>query len=169
LRAVATLHHDALDLEALFDALFRADHRTVLRGGFGEPLYRPPGADEGVLGYRDDHFASALHEVAHWCIAGSTRRTQVDFGYAYEPDGRDEAAQRAFEAVEARPQAIEWLFADACGSRFVPSPDNLHGGPAPPARFAAAIDEARTRLVRDGLPPRAAAFRDLLRARYCAG
>jgi elongation factor P hydroxylase len=67
-----------------------------------------------------------LHEVAHWCIAGSARRKQVDFGYWYAPDGRNASQQRAFENVEYKPQALEWFFAKACGYRFRISADNLN-------------------------------------------
>ncbi len=50
-------------------------------------------------------FASALHEISHWCIAGKARRELVDFGYWYCPDGRDAMTQSQFEDVEVKPQA----------------------------------------------------------------
>ncbi len=43
---------------------------------------------------RTDFFASALHEISHWCVAGKARREQVDFGYWYCPDGRDAMTQK---------------------------------------------------------------------------
>jgi len=72
-----------------------------------------------------DYFSSILHEVSHWCIAGLERRQLVDFGYWYEPDGRNEIKQREFELVEVKPQALEWLFTEACGIKFRLSVDNL--------------------------------------------
>ena len=48
----------------------------------------------------------------HWCLAGTRRRQRVDYGYWYAPEGRDEAQQAAFFAVEAAPQALESLFCE---------------------------------------------------------
>src|SRR5690606_16580490 len=92
-----------------------------------EPLYQPDATVDGIhlLYYRADYFASALHETAHWCIAGEARRRLTDFGYWYAPEGRSAAAQRSFEEVESRPQALEWLFSQACAYPFRISVDNL--------------------------------------------
>ena len=98
-------------LEQVFMRCFGSSLCTRLQGGAAEPLYQPATleGDYHVLYYRADYFASALHEVAHWCIAGEIRRQQTDFGYWYAPDGRSPAQQRAFERVECRPQALEWM------------------------------------------------------------
>jgi elongation factor P hydroxylase len=119
---------EAQALEQVFSDCFGESSNAILQGGFSEPLYQPaPGAGQfNVLRYREDFFASALHEVAHWCIAGSARRKQVDFGYWYAPDGRNASQQSAFENVEYKPQALEWFFAKACGYRFRISVDNLN-------------------------------------------
>ncbi len=116
-------------LERVFAECFYRDYATVLVGGAPEPLYLPASEAGGVhrIHYREDYFASALHEVAHWCIAGERRRGLTDFGYWYSPDGRTAEQQRAFERVEYRPQALEWHFARACGYRFRVSADNLDG------------------------------------------
>jgi hypothetical protein len=154
----------AAQVEAVFAACFGASHRTVLRGGGTEPLYQPADREGEAhrIVYRADYVASALHEVAHWCIAGARRRGLVDYGYWYQPDGRDEAAQRAFEAVEVRPQALEWIFADACGLSFTLSADNVEAGAGPSARFAASVREERERLLAVGLPARSRMFRRAL-------
>jgi elongation factor P hydroxylase len=113
-------------LEILFERCFLEDYHTRLIGGALEPLYRPGrGTALHQVYYRQDYFASALHEVAHWCIAGQRRRQQEDFGYWYAPDGRDQKTQRSFEQVEVKPQALEWHFSRACGYRFRLSVDNL--------------------------------------------
>lgn len=114
-------------LERVFAQCFSRKWQTRLVGGASEPLYEPTAnADEyHLLHYREDFFASALHETAHWCIAGELRRRQLDFGYWYAPDGRDDRQQQAFERVEVKPQALEWLFSLACGYRFTISIDNL--------------------------------------------
>lgn len=117
----------ATRLERVFAHCFAASERTTLEGGAAEPVYEPaatPGS-MSCIHYREDYFASALHEVAHWCIAGAERRRLRDFGYWYAPDGRDAAAQRAFESVEDKPQALEWLFSLACAYPFQVSIDNL--------------------------------------------
>lgn len=160
------------DLEGLFGQCFWARWRTRLEGGGSEPQYLP-GADAGPhrLIYRENFFASALHETAHWCIAGARRRRQEDFGYWYLPDGRDATAQRAFEAVEARPQALEWVFSVAAGVPFRPSADNLTGAGAggDGVAFAQAVAGALHRYLENGLPPRAALFADALSAAYGTG
>lgn len=158
-------------LEQLFRDCFLGDYRTVLLGGAEEPLYQPaPAAGElHRIYYRKDYPASALHEVAHWCIAGAARRTHLDYGYWYAPDGRDAHQQRAFEQVEVKPQALEWHFARACNRDFRLSADNLEGESVCLNGFAAAVREQARRYCSDGLPPRAALFRDRLAARFRGG
>lgn len=160
-------------VEQVFNATFAA-YSTVLLGGRDEPLYEPsPGPGQPArLYYREDYFASALHEAAHWCIAGQTRREQVDFGYWYEPEGRDDNAQRAFEAVESGPQALEWFFAQASGRRFRLSEDNLSGTARRvpwPSEFALAVLERATHWQQTGLPARAAQFFDALAEAFGSG
>lgn len=158
-------HHSA-DLEVLFADCFWTSWRTRLEGGADEPLYLPGrGGAPHRLCYRADYFASALHEIAHWCQAGAARRRQVDFGYWYLPDGRDAAAQRAFEAAEVRPQALEWIFSQAAGYRFRPSADNLQGDPGS-TDFSARIRVELERCLAGALPPRARRFADALRQFY---
>jgi hypothetical protein len=159
--------HRVRDLECLFAELFLASHDTVLEGGAEEPLYLPPGPDGPArIRYRLDYVASALHEVAHWCIAGARRRGLVDYGYWYAPEGRDAVGQRAFEAVELRPQALESLFSEAAGTPFVPSLDNPGREDVDPAPFAAAVAREAARLQRAGLPLRAARFHAALARRF---
>ena len=158
---------DGRRLEAIFSDCFRASHRTVLVGGGDEPLYVPSAAPERAphrIVYREDYVSSALHEVAHWCLAGASRRRLEDYGYWYAPDGRDAEQQTAFERVEARPQALEWIFSDACGIDFHLSADNLDGGFAPSDSFRRAVEAARAGLRAAGLPPRAERFRAALAA-----
>ena len=168
--------HDARRLERLFRDCFFADFRTVLEGGGAEPLYVPSRMPERAphrVVYREDFFASALHEIAHWCIAGGARRELEDYGYWYVPDGRNEKQQADFEQVEARPQAIEWILSEACGFEFNLSADNLGGdnpggGPGggldPSESFAGAVREERRRYLEQGMPARARRFREALAA-----
>lgn len=143
--------------------LLRAVDRGAEPGAVAAPA--DPASGFHRLYYREDFFASALHETAHWCIAGPGRRLLVDFGYWYEPDGRNTAAQLRFEAVESKPQALEWLFSLACGFPFRLSLDNLDGcaGIASDAdAFAAAVSAHALAWQRRGLPTRAAQFFDAL-------
>jgi elongation factor P hydroxylase len=160
---------DPRRLEQVFARCFAAEFRTRLCGGAREPLYQPAGEVSQVhlLWYREDYFASALHEVAHWCIAGEQRRQQLDFGYWYAPDGRSPEQQGAFEAVEYKPQALEWFFSLACGYRFRLSADNLGmpGGEMPDAsEFRGRVCEQARYWQSSGLPARAGVFyRELCR------
>lgn len=121
----ATVSFRSRRLEAAFAACFARDYNTRLLGGADEPVYIPAGEDWAAgatayhrLYYREDYFASALHEVAHWCIAGRERRLRRDFGYWYAPDGRDAARQAAFQRVEVAPQALESCFARVYNAFF---------------------------------------------------
>lgn len=154
----------AVDLQQVFLQLFLRDYNTCLLGGSDEPMYLP--ADEHNeqhrLMFRHDYFASALHEVAHWCIAGSRRRALLDYGYWYVPDGRNAVEQTQFEQVEARPQALECLFTAACGLRFRPSADNLGAPEADQRRFRDAIYAEVLAYGERGLPHRAEQYRRAL-------
>jgi len=156
---------DPVQLEQIFRDCFFAEFRTVLEGGGSEPLYRPsvvPESSPHRVIYREDYFASALHEVAHWCIAGLERRDVEDYGYWYVPEGRDEGQQAAFERVEAKPQALEWIFSEACGFEFNLSADNLGGSAGPSDSFARAVRKEKQRYGVGPLPDRAHRFREAL-------
>ena len=114
---------DAHQLMRLFNHEFAASDETKLIGGAAEPYYQP--GSPHCIYFRADYVRSALHEVAHWCVAGRRRRQLADYGYWYSPDGRDAKQQQAFFAVEARPQAVERCFCEAIGIAFSPSVDNV--------------------------------------------
>ena len=100
--------------------------RTRLAGGFPEPFYMAPSADAPAqVQFTRDYERSALHELAHWCIAGDSRRLLDDYGYWYEPDGRTDKQQQLFFEVEVKPQALERHFCDAVKLPFDVSADNL--------------------------------------------
>lgn len=156
---------DAADLERIFRDCFFESYATVLEGGSPEPLYLPSAEPERLphrILYREDYFASALHEIAHWCLAGPERRRQEDYGYWYRPDGRNAEEQAEFERAEARPQALEWLFSEACGFDFHLSADNLAGALGPSDRFEDAVRRAKAAYLAEGLPDRAERFRAAL-------
>lgn len=141
-------------LQAIFSAQFFATHRTCLLGGFDEPFYRAPTAtSEGQVQYRLDYLSSALHELAHWCLAGPQRLQQDDYGYSYQSE-RDLSAQLDFERLEARTQALEWLLHLACGQKFRPSADNLSLPDYDLRPFARRIEQQAAQMLNGHLPPR---------------
>jgi elongation factor P hydroxylase len=117
------------DLIQIFENTFFNNYNTQLVCGDDEPIYLP--ADNNVASHRiifaHGFYASALHEMAHWLVAGEQRRLLEDYGYWYEPDGRSALQQAEFEKVEVVPQAIEWAVAVSCGFKFDVSADNLSG------------------------------------------
>ena len=117
------------DIIDIFNQTFYLTHNTKLVSGDDEPLYLPASehCDFHQIIFAHGYFASALHEIAHWLVAGETRRLKVDYGYWYESDGRDAAKQAEFEKVEILPQAIEWALSVSCGFEFDVSSDNLSG------------------------------------------
>ncbi|MDG1495380.1 MAG: elongation factor P hydroxylase [Porticoccaceae bacterium] len=150
----------------LFERLFFTGFNTLLLGGAEEPVYIPAGLKGGQpdsagaekfhrLYFRHDYLSSALHESAHWCIAGAQRREQLDFGYWYSPDGRSAGQQQLFEEAEVKPQALEWMFSVACGQRFLVSADNLVSDQGASAEFTqAVIKQAQSWCGGSQLPPR---------------
>lgn len=157
------------DLVRLFNGLFQPSHATILVPGGDEPEYLPADGEcrWNRIVFAHGFYASALHEVSHWCIAGHRRRQLYDYGYWYEPDGRDGDSQAMFEQVEARPQALEWLFTVAAGRRFHLSMDNLAGEvPGQRERFAERVHAEVRCCLDEAMPPRAARFLDALQAFY---
>ena len=141
----------------LFDELFYSVYRTRLTGGHSEPFYRAPSLDQdGEIQFTRDYFRSALHETAHWCVAGEDRLTRDDWGYWYAPDGRDARQQKAFYDVEVKPQALEWIFCDTCGENFSVSADNLDGSVEGLERFEKNVAKEKSRYLSVGLPERPA-------------
>ena len=144
-------------LANIFNGLFKLSENTVLQWGGAEPIYLPGDCScsfNRVIA-RDDYYASALHELSHWCIAGVERRTRVDYGYWYNPDGRSEEQQRLFEKVEIKPQALEWVLAQACGLRFKVSSDNLNGDAGDLTSFKDKIFDQVHVYLQEKLPKRA--------------
>jgi elongation factor P hydroxylase len=144
--------HRSEDLDRLFRATFFHSHTTVLEGGADEPVYRP--GNPHRICYTRDYFRSALHEIAHWCVAGPARREQEDYGYWYAPDGRNAEQQAEFTRVEVLPQTYEALFCAACGHPFRVSLDNLDGEAGDERVFAMKVHDKALSLLGNGLPER---------------
>ncbi|GAB5381633.1 MAG: elongation factor P hydroxylase [Aliiglaciecola sp.] len=160
--------HHYQDLIQLFNQTFSQSDNTRLVKGEDEPVYLPASdaRDYHQIVFAHGYFASALHEIAHWCIAGRARRQLEDYGYWYCPDGRNAIQQADFEKVEVKPQAIECAFSLAARFPFQVSTDNLNGVEADREGFAKQVEEQLTILRQQGFPPRAARFLDVLDAFY---
>ncbi|MGB5854669.1 MAG: elongation factor P hydroxylase [Oceanisphaera sp.] len=157
------------DLISLFNHCFAASYNTRLERGDDEPVYLPADniIDHHRIVFAHGYFASALHEVAHWLVAGDVRRTQEDYGYWYCPDGRDGEQQRQFEGVEIKPQAIEWALSLCCGFHFNVSCDNLNGSVEPDRHaFKVLVREQALHYLEQGFPARAQTFMRALRKHY---
>lgn len=156
------------DLIVLFEDAFLASENTRLVAGGGDPEYLPASKNTPYhqVIFAHGFYASALHEISHWCIAGVERRLLPDYGYWYEPDGRSAERQREFKQVEVKPQAIEWILSEACGRRFYISTDNLDGDPveveAGRRQFTAAVVVQANKYIESGLPKRAEILKQAL-------
>lgn len=166
---MSKMTHCASDLIRLFNHCFAESHNTRLVRGEEEPIYLPASKETPyhAIHFAHGFFSSALHECAHWFIAGEARRQQIDYGYWYQPDGRNEQEQALFERVEVKPQAIEWILSEACGYRFQLSVDNLNGAASrDTGLFREAIYQQMMRYSEQGLPDRAEMFRRVLSVFY---
>ena len=152
--------HDIQDIIQLFNQTFIKSHNTELIKGEDEPIYYPANNDTPAqVVFAHGYYASALHEIAHWCLAGNERRKQIDYGYWYNPDGRDKQQQKAFEQVEIKPQAIEWILSVAAGFNFKVSCDNLNGSYLPDRHeFRAKIRKQVEAYISKDMPERVKTF-----------
>ena len=159
---------DYQDLINIFSQCFQASENTILVKGGDEPIYLP--SDEEHSHHRiifaRGFFASALHEISHWLVAGAERRQLEDFGYWYCPDGRDKELQLAFEQVEVKPQAIEWALCLACGFKFNVSSDNLNGWQSDRFAFQDKVYQRLNELINKGFNPRTQQLIDALQQFY---
>lgn len=160
--------HHCKDLIKIFNELFEKTEETILVAGGEEPLYVPKNDACSVnqIIFKQDYYSSALHEIAHWCIASKERRKLMDYGYWYEPQRELSTAQHLFEQVEAKPQALEWIFSIAAGIRFFISADNLSRNNEASATFKSSIYEHALRYLATGLPKRAHLFKEQLLSFY---
>lgn len=153
--------HRYEDLIAIFNDCFAVTENTRLVCLGDEPLYIP--ANETIpfhqVGFANGFFSSALHECAHWLIAGPLRRQQIDYGYWYIPDGRTPEQQTLFQQVEIKPQALEWILSQAANYPFQFSLDNLNGIESSNESFKAAVKQQVFIYQTNGLSTRAELFR----------
>jgi len=163
-----TYHPD--DLIRLFNQCFSQNYNTILAYGEDEPIYLPANENQprNIIYFAHGFYNSALHECAHWMIAGAERRKLIDFGYWYVPDGRNAEQQALFQQVEVKPQALEWIFSQAAGSKFDFSFDNLNAPTEDYETFKSAVTEQMLDYQNNGLPKRAKMFYEALLGYYSA-
>ena len=164
---VVEKHHYQTAID-IFNRCFSIDYNTRLVKGDNEPIYLPSDANRPyhAILFAHGFFSSALHECAHWLIAGAKRRELVDFGYWYAPDGRNQSQQQVFESVEVKPQALEWILSVAADYRFRIIVDNLNGESTDPRPFKEAVHQQVMRYINEGLSARAQTFRLALARDY---
>ena len=161
--------HKVEDLVALFNNEF-ADCNTQLKSGAEEPFYQASVEGKPAIIYSThDYFASALHECAHWCIAGKERRRLDDYGYWYAADGRTAEQQQEFFKVEQKPQALEWAFALASNLPFRVSLDNLNNPSGDAEAFREQVYARLIEYFEYGFPTRALRMIQILCRYYRQG
>lgn len=167
------MRHQYQDLIQLFNDTFFKEYNTRLIKGGDEPLYLPAnnlpeheGCHYHQIIFARGYYASAFHEISHWCCAGKERRLLEDFGYWYIPDGRNEQQQKKFEQVEIIPQAIEWAFNAAAQKIFHVSSDNLDGFQADTRGFKEKVFQQVNVFLKEGFPTRANQFIEALAQFY---
>jgi elongation factor P hydroxylase len=177
------MHYKYQDLIKLFNDTYFKEFNTQLIKGGDEPLYLPANSTEKnrplesaslesapcayhQIIFARGYYASALHEISHWCQAGEERRLLEDFGYWYNPDGRNEVQQNKFEQVEVIPQAIEWAFNIAAQRKFHVSADNLNGFQTNTNRFKNKVLNQVQIFLEKGFPDRASQFITVLARFY---
>tara|TARA_A100001037_G_C15007793_1_gene570212 strand:- start:539 stop:1021 length:483 start_codon:yes stop_codon:yes gene_type:complete len=114
------------DIAQSFNEMIGLKYDVKLVGGGDEPRYLP--SAEGSISkiiYTQNYIRSALHELAHWALAGQARRALDDYGYWYESPPRPRAQQEKFFSAELRVQALEKIYCDILGVRFSVSSDNV--------------------------------------------
>lgn len=166
-----TFDKDTLIL--LFNQTFLPLRNTQLVCCEEEPIYRSADPSNHhphhQIIFAHGFFASALHEIAHWCIAGPKRRLLEDFGYWYQPDGRSTEQQTEFEKVEIKPQALEWIFSVSAGFPFHFSADNLAGNAAPSESFQQNVLQQVQTYLTHGMPEDAQIWSTILLEYYQPG
>ncbi|MFT4926804.1 MAG: elongation factor P hydroxylase [Phenylobacterium sp.] len=156
------IKHRYQDLIEIFHRSFYQQYQTRLVKGDDEPVYLVGDSNSAEQEKRDHqivfahgYYASGLHEISHWLVAGRERRKLEDFGYWYQPDGRTTAEQAVFEQVEVKPQAMEWLLCAAAGFDFNVSCDNLSGEATDRVAFQGKVHQRVLDLLHRGAGRRA--------------
>ncbi len=150
---------DCQQIKDIFEQTFGPTHHIQLIGGAEEPLYLPrecvSGHSWNKLIYTLDYPASALHEIAHWCLASDTQLRLKDWGHWYVPDGRTAEQQSIFQRAEVRVQAVEWMLSISAGRPFRESSDNLNGEMPDDCYFRNQIYQQVLNFCQQGFPERA--------------
>ncbi len=155
-----------IDLNALVSLLnnqYLNQYNTKLIAGFDEPFYKAAIDNKPAeIQFSHDYIRSALHELAHWCVAGVERRRIDDYGYWYAADGRTQEQQNEFFKLEVKPQVIEWAFSIVCGVKFEASVDNLNNRVEGVSQFQEDLKAQMQNYICDGYPKRAREIIDLI-------
>ncbi|MGQ7171811.1 elongation factor P hydroxylase, partial [Escherichia sp. R-CC3] len=79
----STHHYE--QLIEIFNSCFADEFNTRLIKGDDEPIYLPADAEVPYnrIVFAHGFYASAIHEISHWCIAGKARRELVVCGFRF--------------------------------------------------------------------------------------
>jgi len=146
---------EATNITCIFNSAPGLRHNVRLIGGAPEPVYLPVAQNRpnAEIHFRESYAASALHELAHWCLVGKKRLEIEDYGYWYEA-ARGKRQQQKFEAVEVKPQAAEWILSVAAGTDFRVSSDNFSIENLDVEPFRVRVAACALAMVKQGLPLR---------------
>ena len=80
------MEHKLEDIIAIFNQCFEEEYNTRLVKGGDEPIYIPANDEVpyNAIYFARGFYSSALHEIAHWLVAGKERRKLEDFGRSEE-------------------------------------------------------------------------------------
>ncbi len=154
------------ELLRLLNEQYLHKYNTKLIAGFDEPFYKAAINNKPAeIQFSHDHIRSALHELAHWCVAGVERRKLNDYGYWYAKDGRNQQQQDEFFKVEIKPQAIEWVFSIICGVKFEASVDNLNNSVVGVEEFKRNLSVQMDSFVKNGFSKRVKEIIEIISSR----
>jgi elongation factor P hydroxylase len=152
----------------LFNSEFTQTDNTIIAESLDEPIYLPRDATHPFnrILYTQGSYTSVLHEISHWCIAGSERRLKIDYGYWYKPESQTLEEAELYKKFEAKTHGIEWIFSIAAGVPFYIIPNNLSAGFEVSQDLKEAVHAATLNYLNSGLPVSAERFKQALLKYY---
>ncbi|MCF6319527.1 MAG: elongation factor P hydroxylase [Proteobacteria bacterium] len=151
------------ELLCLLNDQYLYKYNTKLISGFDEPFYKAAkNGSSAEIQFSHDYIRSALHELAHWCVAGVERREIDDYGYWYAEDGRNQQQQDEFFKLEIKPQTIEWALSIVCGVKFEASVDNLNKSVVGVEEFKQSLHQQMQYYLANGFSKRVSEIIELL-------
>ncbi len=152
----------------LFNTEFKDTEATIIAESPDEPIYLPVDESNSFnrILYTKDSYTSVLHEISHWCIAGSERRKKIDYGYWYKPGSQTPKEAELYKKFESKTHGIEWIFCIAAGVPFHIIPNNVAAGFEISQDLKEGVYAATLNYLNHGLPANAERFKQRLLKHY---